>query len=347
MKRVFALLAFIAILLAPLLLNEAFRSKRTLHLYMWSSYIKPELIERFSEEHNCRVIVDTYDSNEAMYTKLKFGGSGYDIVFPSNYFLELMAGQEMLLPIQEGLLSNYNYVDWGFLRRFGLVKNSTGIPYMASFTGIAWRKDRLDQAPDSWGIFGNPELKGRMTMLNDMRETLGVALLYLGYSANTTSAEEIAKAGNVASRWKHYLAKLESEQYKNGIANAEYLVVQGYSGDCLQVARATKEVAFSYPKEGSLVSVDYAAIMKSTHDPLLSHAFLNFLLDPKVAAENIEYTNYRCVNTGARELLSEDLRSSHFLYPELAGAIHFECLFPVGNARPAYIKAWDQVKAAS
>lgn len=347
MKRVFAILAFIAILLAPLLLNEAFRSKRTLHLYMWSSYIKPELIERFQEEHNCRVIIDTYDSNEAMYTKLKFGGSGYDIVFPSNYFLELMAGQEMLLPIQEGLLPNLGYVDWGFLHRFGLSKSSTGIPYMASFTGIAWRKDRLDQAPDSWNIFGNPELKGRMTMLNDMRETLGVALLYLGYSANTTSAEEVAKAGNVASRWKHYLAKLESEQYKNGIANAEYLVVQGYSGDCLQVARATKEVAFSYPKEGSLVSVDYAAIMKSTHDPLLAHDFLNFLLDPKVAAENIEYTNYRCVNTGAQELLPEDLRNSHFLYPELAGAIHFECLFPVGNARPAYIKAWDQVKAAS
>lgn len=347
MKRVLSVLALLIVLLAPLVLNLMFQSKRTLHLYMWSAYIKPELIERFQEEHNCRVIIDTYDSNEAMYTKLKFGGSGYDIIFPSNYFLDLMAGQGMLLPLQEGLLPNIAYVDWVFLHQFGLSKTLNGIPYMASFSGIAWRKDRLEQAPISWSIFGNSELKGRMTMLNDMRETLGVGLLYLGYSANTTSPEEVAKAGRLISRWKHNLAKLESEQYKNGIANAEYLVVHGYSGDCLQVARASKNVEFSYPKEGSIVSVDYAAIMKTTHDPLLAHAFLNFLLDPTVAAENIEFTSYRCINSGARELLPEDLRNSHFLFPELAGAVHFECLFPVGTARSAYIKAWDEVKAAS
>jgi spermidine/putrescine transport system substrate-binding protein len=347
MKRVLSVLALLAVIIAPLALNELFQGKRTLYLYMWSAYIKPELIERFQEEHNCRVIIDTYDSNEAMYTKLKFGGSGYDIIFPSNYFLDLMAEQGMLLPIQEGLLPNIAYVDWGFLHRFGLSKTLNGIPYMASFSGLAWRKDRLDRAPESWSIFGTPELKGRMTMLNDMRETLGAGLLYLGYSANTTSPEEVAKAGRLICRWKHYLAKLESEQYKNGIANAEYLVVHGYSGDCLQVARVSNDVAFSYPKEGSIVAVDYAAIMKTSHDPLLAHAFLNFLLDPQVAAENIEFTSYRCVNTGARKLLPENLRNSLFLYPELAGAVHFECLFSVGDARPAYIKAWDEVKAAS
>ena len=347
MKRIFAIVAFIAILIVPLALNVVFRSKRTLNLYMWSTYIKPEVIDRFQEEYNCRVVIDTYDSNEAMYTKLKFGGSGYDIIFPSNYFLDLMAGQDMLLPLREELLPNIVYVDWGFLRRLGLSKTTSGIPYMASFSGIAWRKDRLDEAPDSWGIFGNPELKGRMTMLNDMRETIGAGLLYLGYSANTTSPEEVAKAAHQVSRWKHYLAKLESEQYKNGIASAEYLVVQGYSGDCLQLARGSKDIAFSCPKEGCLIVVDYAAIMKTAHDPLLAHAFLNFLLDPEVAAQNMEFTNYRCVNSGARDLLPEDLRDSPLLYPELAGAVHFECLFPVGKARPAYMKAWDEIKAAS
>ena len=218
---------------------------------------------------------------------------------------------------------------------------------MVSFTGIAWRKDRLDAAPDSWGIFGNPELKGRMTMLNDMRETIGAALLYLGYSANTTSTEEVARAGHLAARWKHYIAKLESEEYKNGIANAEYLVVQGYNGDCLQLTRSSKEIGFSCPKEGCLIVVDHAAIVKTAKDPLLAHAFLNYLLDPEVAAQNIEFTNYRCVNSGARKLLPEELRDSPILYPELTGAVRFECLFPVGSARSAYVKAWDEIKAAS
>lgn len=314
---------------------------------MWSSYIQPELIEQFQQEHNCRVVIDTYDSNEAMYTKLKFGGSGYDIIFPSNYFLDLMASQDMLLPVQQASIPNLSHVDWTFLQKLGLSRSAEGIPYMASFSGIAWRKDRLSTAPDSWSIFGNSNLKGRMTMLNDMRETLGAGLLYLGYSANSTSPEEIAKAGWLIARWKHYLAKLESEQYKNGIANAEYLVVHGYSGDCLQVARASHNVGFSYPKEGSIVSVDYAAIMKSSHDPILAHAFLNFILDPQVAAKNIEFTSYRCINADARMLLPRELQSSHVLYPELSGTVRFECLFPIGPARAAYTKAWDEVKDAS
>ena len=347
MKKILLAITLGLVLLTPLALNELFKSKRTLYLYMWSAYIKPELIERFQNEHGCRVVIDTYDSNEAMYTKLKFGGSGYDIIFPSNYFLDLMASQEMLLTLQESKIPNLAFVDWEFLKQLRLSKTDVGIPYMASFSGIAWRKDRLSKEPDSWAIFGDPELQGRMTMLNDMRETLGAGLLFLGYSANTTSPDEIAKAGALVSSWKRQLAKLESEQYKNGIANAEYLVVQGYSGDCLQVARSSKNVGFAYPKEGSVVSVDYAAIMKSSHDPELAHLFLNFLLDPKAAAENMEFTNYRCVNSEARNVLPPELRSSSLLYPEVTGAVRFECLFSVGPARKYYIKAWDEVKAAS
>lgn len=347
MRKTFIFVALIIAVLTPLALNELFKSKRTLYLYMWSAYIKPEVIEQFQTDHNCRVVIDTYDSNEAMYTKLKFGGSGYDIIFPSNYFLDLMASQDMLLPLREDLIPNIANVDWNFLKKLGLPKTSVGIPYMASFSGIAWRMDRLSQEPDSWAIFGDKELKGRMTMLNDMRETLGAGLLFLGYSANSQSPDEIAKAGALISRWKHELAKLESEQYKNGIANGEYLVVHGYSGDCLQVARVSKNIGFSYPKEGSIVSVDYAAIMKSSHDPSLAYDFLNFLLDPQVAAENMEFTNYRCVNSAARLLLPEDLQSSPLLYPELSREVRFECLFPIGPARKHYVKAWDEVKAAS
>jgi spermidine/putrescine transport system substrate-binding protein len=346
-KKVLLSFLLIIAILTPLALNELFKSKRTLYLYMWSAYIKPDLIEQFQKDYNCRVVIDTYDSNEAMYTKLKFGGSGYDIIFPSNYFLDLMASQDMLLPFKDTLIPNIKYVDWEFLKNLGLPKTSVGIPYMASFSGIAWRTDRLSQEPDSWGVFGDQNLKGRMTMLNDMRETLGAGLLFLGYSANTESSKEVAEAGALISHWKHELAKLESEQYKNGIANAEYLVVHGYSGDCLQVARVSKNIGFSYPKEGSLVAVDYAAIMKSTHDENLAHAFLNFLLEPHVAAENMEFTNYRCVNSEARQLLPEELRSSPLLYPELSRAVRFECLFPVGSARKDYIKAWNEVKAAS
>ena len=218
---------------------------------------------------------------------------------------------------------------------------------MVSFSGIAWRKDRLRKEPTSWSIFGCRALKGRMTMLNDMRETLGAALLYLGYSVNTTSLEEISQARDVVCHWKRQLVKLESEQYKNGIASAEYLVVHGYSGDCLQVARYAPHVGFSYPHEGSVISIDYAAILKTAHDQKLAKDFLNFLHDPRVAAENMEYVYYRCLNTQAQKYLPKDLRESPLLYPERNPAIHFECIQSVGPAQKAYVQAWDVIKGSA
>jgi spermidine/putrescine transport system substrate-binding protein len=104
---------------------------------MWSAYIKPDLIERFQKEHNCCVVIDTYDSNEAMYTKLKLGGAGYDIVFPSNYFLDLMGKQGMLAEINNKDIPNSVYIDWAFLQKLNITENHNGLPYMVSFSGIA------------------------------------------------------------------------------------------------------------------------------------------------------------------------------------------------------------------
>ncbi len=344
MKKFFGFSLLLIALLLPFSVYKVFSSKKTLYVYSWSAYIKPEIIDRFQKEYNCSVVLDTYDSNEAMYTKLRLGGSGYDILFPSNYFLDTMVKDGMLLELDEANLPNAKYVDYPFLRRLDLPKNAYGIPFIVSFSGIAWRKDRLSQMPTSWGIFGNDSLRGRMTMMNDMRETLGAGLLYLGYSANSTDAREIDHARDQVKLWKKNLVKLESEQYKNGIAGAEYLVVHGYSGDCLQVARNTTTIGFSFPKEGSVASVDYVAIMRTSHDKELAHAFINFLHDPKIAAENMAYTYYRCLNTEAKKLLPIDLQTSPLLYPETVNFVRFECLRAVGTARKQYVKAWDSVK---
>lgn len=344
MKKILWFCFILGLLFLPFALYKVFSSKRTLYVYSWSAYIKPEILERFQREYNCSVVLDTYDSNEAMYTKLKLGGSGYDILFPSNYFLETMVKDGMLLELDEQKLPNTKYIDWPFLKKLQLSKNAYGAPFIASFSGIAWRKDRLPHAPTSWAIFGDDHLRRRMTMMNDMRETLGAALLYLGYSANSMDTKEIEQARDQVKAWKKNIVKLESEQYKNGIANGEYLVVHGYSGDCLQVARNTTTIGFSFPKEGGTASIDYVAIMKSSHDKDLAHAFINFLYDPQNAAENMANTYYRCLNSKAKNFLPIDLQSSPLLYPETDPSVRFECLRAVGTARKQYVKAWDSIK---
>src|SRR5262249_41315816 len=155
----------------------------------------------------------------------------------------------------------------------------------------------------------------RMTLLNEVREALGAALLYKGHSVNTTNPSEIDEATEIVIEWKQNLAKFESEQYKNGLASAEFLVSQGYSGDIAQVQVETPEIAFDIPKEGALLSADYLVIPKDAKQVALAYAFINFLLEPHIAAQNIEFTRYLSPNTGAYLLLPQELRDNTILFP--------------------------------
>lgn len=317
-----------------------------LHLFMWADYVKPEIIERFEAEHNCRVVVDTYDTNEAMYAKLKLGVTGFDLIFPSNYIFHLMLAQNMIEKLNYAAIPNAKFIDPIYQKRLSDKELESGIPYMISFTGIGYRDDKIEEPIISWNVFGDKRFKGRMTMLNDMRETLGACLRYLGYSINTRDRAEIEKAADVLIDWKQNIAKFENEQYKNGIATSEFLVVQGYNGDLAQVAEENAYVKFAYPNEGTAFSIDLLAIPKTAPNKTLAHEFINFLLKPEIAAENIAFTHFLSPNTGAYELLDKELRDNPTLFPPKAALENAELLEQVDEAIYDYIFAWDRAKAA-
>lgn len=315
-----------------------------LHLFMWADYVKPSLITRFEQEQHCRVVVDTYDTNEAMYAKLKLGVTGFDLIFPSNYIFNLMLDQGMIQKMDYNLIPNARNLDPTYTSKLSEKEIHHGVPYMISFTGIGYRADKLKEPITSWGIFGNKQYKGRMTMLNDMRETLGACLRYLGFSINTRNVSEIEQAADVLIKWKQNLAKFENEQYKNGIATSEFLAVQGYNGDIAQVADENPHVQFSYPKEGTAFSIDLVAIPASAPNPALAHTFINFLLQPDVAAENIAFTQFLSPNTAAYELLDSELRENPILFPPSEVLKKAELLAPVDDVINDYIHAWDRAK---
>jgi spermidine/putrescine transport system substrate-binding protein len=322
-------------------------SDRDLYVFIWSDYIKPGLIAKFEEENNCRVIIDTYDSNESMYAKLKLGASAYDIIFPSNYIFSLMQEQGMLQPIDLTAIPNAKYLDPHYFSPFNKSDVTEGIPYMVSCTGIGYRQDKIHQIAPSWSIFGNQKLKGRMTMLNDMREALGAALKFLGYSVNTINEKEIDEAVNILIGWKKNLAKFESEQFKNGIASAEYLVVQGYNGDILQIMQESPEVQFLLPDEGTMISIDLLVIPNNAPNKELAQSFINFLLDPQNAAENMAFTYFLTPNLGAYEKLSPALRNNPALFTPVAILKKSDMIENLGVSSELYYRAWDKVKRAS
>ncbi len=322
------------------------QSRPVLHIYAWADYFKPALVARFEKENRCRVIFDTFDSNETMYAKIKAGASGYDLLTPTSYMARLMRLQGMLLELDHIRLPNLIHIDPEYLELAIDRAMEYSVPYMIVNTVIAYLGSRVEDFEPSWAVFDRTDLKGRMTMLNDMRETIGAGLKFLGYSINTTEVGELESAKEVVIRWKRNIAKYENEQYKTGVASGEFLVVHGYSGDILQAQKENPDVRLAVPREGTVISVDDLVIPRGAGEPGLAHAFINFLHDPAVAAENTMFLMYLCPNRDAYPLLPEDLlmNPAVFLEPEIRAKS--EIIADLGEANSLYIKIWDEIKAA-
>jgi spermidine/putrescine transport system substrate-binding protein len=321
-------------------------AENVLHVYTWADYIKPELVQRFEQENACKVVIDTFDSNESMYAKMKAGASGYDVIFPSSYMVRLMSDQGMLQRLDRARLPNLANLDPDYLRIAMDPTFDHSVPYMLTYAGIGYLKTKVKDFEPTWAMFDRPDLAGRATLLNDMRETIGAALKFLGYSLNTKDVQQLEAARAVVIRWKKTLAKFENEQYKTGIASSEFLLVHGYSGDLTQVAEENHDIVFALPREGFSVSCDDMVIPKDAPKAALAHAFINFLHDPAVAAENTEFTSYLCPNRAAYPLLPEAVRADPVLFPPPEVKAKGEVIADLGEGNALYTRIWDEIKAA-
>ena len=320
--------------------------EKTLHLFTWADYFEPEVIALFESENKCRVVIDYFDSNEAMYAKILAGGEGYDIITPSAYMSGVMARQELLAPISHDLLPNLEHLAKEFTAFTEDPELVYSIPYTLSITGIGYNRNYV-AAEDlgSWAIFSNAALARRMTMLNDMRETVGAALKYLGYSLNTTNDEELEQAFTVLAGWKKNLAKFEVDEAKIGLGAGEFFVVHGYNGDIGLVMEEIPEIGFYIPDEGSSFVVDDFVVPAKAPDPALAHAFINHMLDPEVAALNMAGIRYYMPNASAEKLLGEDLLGNPAFNVRPETLARCEVIRDLGPDNAKYIKVWDLIKS--
>jgi spermidine/putrescine transport system substrate-binding protein len=317
-----------------------------LHVYTWADYFKPEVLRRFETEQHCRVVIDTFDSNEAMYAKIRAGATGYDLLTPSTYMVGVLQAQDLLQPLDAALIPNRKNVDVQYLKMGLDPEMRHSVPYMLVKTGLAYRKSRVKDPVASWAMLDRMDLRGRITLLNDMRETIGAALKFLGYSLNTTDERQLAEARDVVVRWKGNAAKFENEQYKSGIASGEFLLVQGYSGDILQVQSENDDVAFVIPREGTSIACDELVIPKGARERALAHAFINFLHDPDVAAENTTFLSYLCPNRAAYDRLGPAILDNPAIFLDEAVRARSEVVRDLGADNAKYVRVWDEIKAA-
>lgn len=319
---------------------------KTLTVFTWADYLSDAAKEGFEKAHNCKVVIDTFDSNEAMLAKLESGASGYDILVPSSYAVQALKRKDMLLPLDHAKLPNLKNIDADYLTKALDSKMAMSVPYMMAPTCLAYLASKVKDPVESWSILDRTDLKGRITLLDDMREVLGAALKSLGHPLNSTDPAQLAAARDVAIRWKANIAKFENEQYKTGIASGEFHLVHGYAGDLIQASEENEDMRIFIPKEGTSFPCDDLCIPKGAKEADLAHAFINYLSDAEVSAENMEWIGYRAPNSAAYSHLSEDFRGSAVLFPPAELFAKCEPIGDLADNLPLWTAEWDKVKTA-
>ncbi len=342
-KKIFKTLIFITC--AMVILSCGNREKE-LHVFNWADYMNPDVIEKFEKEYNCKVVINYFDSNEALYAKVKAGASGYDVMFPSGYMSKIMHEQKLISELDHSKIENLKNVDKAYLKKALDSKMEYSVPYMLSYTGIAYNKKRIPDFKASWSMFERKDLAGRMTLLNDLRETIGAALKFHGYNYNTLDDKELDKAKDTVIKWKQNIAKFDVDEAKRGLSSGEFILIHTYNGDALQLIEENCDLAFAIPEEGTAINGDDMVIPTSAKNPELAYKFINFMLSPEVAKANMEFVYYLSPNTEAQKLMDEDFMSNPVINPPKKVIDKSDVLEDLGENNLKYSKVWDQIKSA-
>jgi len=338
-KLVFAL--FVALLLA----TASPAMAKDLYLYIWSEYIPDEVVQNFTNETGIKVHISTYDSNEAMYAKIKLAGDGYDLIVPSADYVSLMGRQGLLLPLDKSKLPNFANVAPKFANQSFDPSNKFSVPYMWGSTAIAVNTGLLgDNAVTSIADLWKPEMSGRLLLPNDQRECFILALKLLGYSVNETDPAHIKEAYDKLVTLVPGVRVFDSDSPKQALLSGEVSVGVVYSGEGFIANSENPEIKYVYPTEGYSLWMDSLCIPKGAKNIDEAHAFLNYLLRPEVSAVISTEMGYASPIAKVGEFLEEDVRNSDIVYPSDEELARGEFQDDLGEAVKIYEEYWVKLK---
>lgn len=345
MKKFFSVFCVLLMTIAMALPAVADEDK-VLNIYCWSEYLPQDALEQFSEETGIKVKYTSYESNEAMYAKLKLlDGKGYDIVVPSTYFITLMREQGLLAPIDKTLLPNLKNIDESMLGLSFDPKNEYSIPYMWGSTSLMVNTNYVDPAIiTSWKDLLRDEFKGKLILSDDQRDGIGIGLLANGYSLNSRNEDEIKKAYDFLVALYPSVRVFDLTATKQAFISEEVVIGQCFNGDAVISAQENPALKFIYPKEGALLWADSFAIPKNAEHKANAHKFMDFMMRPEIAKMVVEEFLYSTPNKEARALLPKEIQDNEAIFPPADAIKRSEMTDSVGEALHLYEEYWERLK---
>jgi spermidine/putrescine transport system permease protein len=316
-----------------------------LNIFIWSNYLPDGVVSEFERRFDAKVTIELYDSNEALLAKLQSGGVSYDLIVPSDYMVAVLREQGLLEGIDRERITGFSNLDPQFVGLGYDPRNLYAVPYMWGTTGIAYRRDKVAGEIESWAALLDERYRDRISMLDDVRETLGAALKYLGKSLNSTDEGEIARAAEVLIGQKPLVKAYDSGGFDQLLLSGDVWIAQAYSG---QIARAMvddERIGYAIPREGCTFFIDNLCIPKGAQNPELALQFISFVLEAKTAAEIANQTGYSTANLAARPLIRPELLTNEAAYPARESLERCELIEDVGAAVGIYDRWWTEIKS--
>lgn len=318
------------------------------NFYNWDTYVGENTIALFEEKTGIEVQYDLYGDNDELFAKLRGGNPGYDVIVPTDNYVERMIAADMLLPIDHDRLSNLGNIAPEFLDREFDPGRRFSIPYLWGTVGIGYRKSRFETPPDSWKLLlDSDEYAGRIALLSEATTVLQMAMKYQGHSLNDWSEENIAEAEALIKQQKPHIAAFAPDNGQDLLMAGEVDLAMEWNGDILQVMEEDDDIGYVLPKEGGLLWEDCLCIPKGAPHVDNAHALINHLLDAEVAAEIADWVYYATPNTAARELLSDDYNSNPAVFPSEQALQKSETArFDSQETLRRIDAAWTRIKAS-
>lgn len=305
---------------------------KVLNVYNWGDYINPDLIKNFEKEYGYKVNYETFDSNEAMFTKIQQGGTAYDITIPSEYMIQKMKEEKLLLPLDHSKIKGLENIDSSFLNLSFDKGNQYSVPYFWGTLGIVYNDKFVDgKNMQSWDDLWRPELKNNVMLIDGAREVIGLGLNSLGYSLNSKNDAQLTAAVNKLRKITPNVKAIVADEIKMYMANEESAVAVTFSGEAAEMLEQNEHLHYVIPKEGSNLWFDNMVIPKTAKNIKGAYDFINFMLEPKNAAQNAEYIGYATPNKEALKILPKEITEDEQFYPSADLMKHLEVYDNLGS----------------
>jgi len=321
MKKIFAALCCLG-LSAGLLPFSALAAQPTINVYNWGQYISDgsdgciDVNAEFTARTGIKVNYMTYDSNESLYTKLKTGGSTYDIIIPSDYMVARLISEGMLEKLDFDKIPNYKYVDDAYKNTAYDPDNAYSVPYTWGTVGVIYNSRYVDEADiGSWDLLWNSKYSGKILMFDNPRDSFAIAEEYLGLGVNTENTDDLRAAAYKLIEQKPLVQSYVMDQIYDKMERGEAWIAPYYAGDYLQMAAVNPDLKFYLPSEGFNLFIDAVCIPKGCQNKEAAEAYINFLCDPEISGQNLDYLGYSTPISEAKQYMSPETAESEIAYP--------------------------------